>query len=177
MKKGTRDLEGFEYVHVTYEAYGPGGVAMLIFALTDNATRTVADVRHKLSRHGGNLGTANSVSWMFERKGLIYLDAARLDEDTAMEAALEAGAEDFARDGDQFVVSTDPAALHTVKTGLEEKKISVEEAEIAHVPKNTVRVEGKDAESLMKLLEELEDLDDVQKVAANFDIDVEEMSA
>ncbi|MDQ6718760.1 MAG: YebC/PmpR family DNA-binding transcriptional regulator [Gemmatimonadota bacterium] len=177
VKKGTGDLEGVEYVDVTYEAYGPGGVAMLIFALTDNATRTVADVRHKLSRHGGNLGTANSVSWMFERKGQIYLDASRLDEDTAMEAALEVGAEDFARDGDQFIVSTDPTALHTVKTGLEEKKIIVDEAEIAHVPKNTVRVEGKDAESLMKLLEELEDLDDVQKVAANFDMDVEEMSA
>ena len=176
VKKGTGDLEGVEYVDVTYEAYGPGGVAMLIFALTDNATRTVAEVRHKLSRHGGNLGAANSVSWMFERKGQIYLDAARIDEDTAMEAALEVGAEDFARDGDQFIVSTDPMALHTVKSGLEGKKIPVEEAEIAHVPKNTVRVEGKDAESLMKLLEELEELDDVQKVAANFDIDVEEMS-
>ncbi len=177
VKKGTGDLEGVEYVDVMYEAYGPGGVAMLIFALTDNATRTVADVRHKLSRHSGNLGAANSVSWMFERKGQIYLDAARLDEDTAMEAALEAGAEDFARDGDQFIVSTDPTALHAVKAALEEKKIPVDEAEIAHVPKNTVRVEGKDAESLMKLLEELEELDDVQKVAANFDIDVEEMSA
>ena len=176
VKKGTGDLEGVQYVEVTYEAYGPGGVAMLIFALTDNATRTVADVRHKLGRHGGNLGAANSVSWMFERKGQIYLDAAKLDEDAAMEAALEAGAEDFAREDDQFIVTTDPTALHAVKTALEDKKISVAESEIAYIPKNTVRVEGTDAESLMKLLEELEDLDDVQKVAANFDIDVAEMS-
>jgi YebC/PmpR family DNA-binding regulatory protein len=177
VKKGTGDLEGVEYVDVMYEAYGPGGVAMLIFALTDNATRTVADVRHKLSRHGGNLGAANSVSWMFEKKGQIYLDASELSEDAAMEAALEAGAEDFARDGDQFIVTTEPNALHAVKSGLDGKKVAIQESEIAHIPKNTVRVEGKDAESLMKLLEELEDLDDVQKVAANFDIDVAEMSA
>jgi YebC/PmpR family DNA-binding regulatory protein len=177
VKKGTGDLEGVEYVEVMYEGYGPGGVAMLIFALTDNATRTVADVRHKLSRHGGNLGASNSVSWMFERKGQINIDASGLEEDAAMEAALEAGAEDFARDGDQFIVTTDPSSLHAVKTGLEGAKVPVGESEIAYVPKNTVRVEGKDAESLMKLLEELEDLDDVQKVAANFDIDVDEMSA
>jgi YebC/PmpR family DNA-binding regulatory protein len=177
VKKGTGDLEGVEYVDVMYEAYGPGGVAMLIFALTDNATRTVADVRHKLSRHGGNLGAANSVSWMFEKKGQIYIDAAKLDEDSAMEAALEAGAEDFAREEDQFVVTTEPNALHAVKSGLEAKKIALGESEIAYIPKNTVSVEGKDAESLMKLLEELEDLDDVQKVAANFDMDVSQMSA
>lgn len=177
VKKGTGDLEGVEYVEVTYEGYGPGGVAMLIFALTDNATRTVAEVRHKLGRHGGNLGATNSVSWMFERKGQIYVDASALSEESAMEAALEAGAEDFSRDGDQFIVTTDPTALHSVKGALEERKIAIEEAEIAYIPKSTVHVEGKDAESLMKLLEELEDLDDVQKVAANFDIDVAEMSA
>jgi YebC/PmpR family DNA-binding regulatory protein len=176
VKKGTGDLEGVEYVEVTYEGYGPGGVAMLIFALTDNATRTVAEVRHKLSRFGGNLGAANSVSWMFERKGQLYIDASLMDEDAAMEAALEAGAEDFAREGDQYIVTTDPHALHSVRTTLEEKKIAIQESEIAHIPKNTVRVEGKDAESLMKLLEELEELDDVQKVAANFDIDVAEMA-
>lgn len=177
VKKGTGDLEGVEYVEVTYEGYGPGGVAMLIFALTDNATRTVAEVRHKLGRHGGNLGAANSVSWMFERKGQIYLDATKLEEDSAMEAALEAGAEDFAREDDQFIVTTEPNALHAVKSALEDKKIAVAESEIAYLPKNTVRVEGSDAESLMKLLEELEELDDVQKVAANFDMDVSEMSA
>ncbi len=177
IKKGTGDLEGVHYTDITYEGYGPGGVAMLIFALTDNPNRTVAEVRHKLSRFGGNLGAANSVSWMFERKGQIYLDATQLDEETTLEASLEAGAEDFARDGDQFIVTAGAHDLHAVKTALEAKKIPIEEAEIAYVPKNTVRVEGKNAESLVKLLEELEDLDDVQKVAANFDIDISELSA
>src|SRR5438105_1976812 len=177
IKKGTGELEGVHYTDITYEGYGPGGVAMLIFALTDNPNRTVAEVRHALTRFGGNLGAANSVSWMFERKGQIYLDATHLDEDTTLEAALEAGAEDFARDADQFIVTTNAHDLHSVRLGLEAKKIPIQEAEIAHVPKNTVRVEGRNAEALMKLLEELEDLDDVQKVAANFDMDVAEMSS
>ncbi len=177
VKKGTGELEGVEYTEVTYEAYGPGGVAILIFAVTDNPTRTVADVRHKLSRAGGNLGATNSVAWMFERKGQIYVEAGIKDEDAAMEAALEAGAEDFAREGDQFLVATDPAAMHAVRAGLESRGLTVQEAEIASVPKNTVRVEGKNAEALIKLLEDLEELDDVQKVAANFDMDVSAMSA
>jgi len=177
IKKGTGELEGVEYSEVLYEAYGPGGVALMIQALTDNPTRTVAEVRHKLSRGGGNLGATNSVAWMFDRKGQIYVDAARYDEDAAMEAALEAGAEDFARDEDQFVVTTEPTTLHAVKEGLEAKGIVATEAEIAWTPKNTVRVEGKDAESLVKLLEALEDLDDVQKVEGNFDIDATTMAS
>ncbi len=176
VKKGTGELEGVEYSEVTYEGYGPGGVALMIFTVTDNPTRTVADVRHKLSRAGGNLGAANSVAWMFDRKGQIVLDAAKYEEDAAMEASLEAGAEDFAREDDQYIVTTDPTMLHAVVGALEEKKFSVVQSEIASVPKNTVRIEGKPAESLMKLLEELEELDDVQKVAANFDMDVTEMS-
>jgi YebC/PmpR family DNA-binding regulatory protein len=177
IKKGTGELEGVDYSEVLYEAYGPGGVALMIQALTDNPTRTVAEVRHKLSRGGGNLGATNSVAWMFDRKGQIYLDASRYDEDAAMEAALEAGAEDFSRDEDQFVVTTEPTSLHAVKEGLEAKGIGVAEAEIAWTPKNTVRVEGKDAESLVKLLEALEDLDDVQKVEGNFDIDASTMAS
>lgn len=176
VKKGTGELEGVEYTDVTYEGYGPGGVALMIFTVTDNPTRTVADVRHKLSRAGGNLGAANSVAWMFDRKGQILVDATRYDEDMALEVALEAGAEDFAREDDQFRITTDPAALHAVRAALESRKIEIVEAEIASVPRNTVRVEGKTAESLVKLLEELDDLDDVQKVAANFDMDVTEMS-
>lgn len=176
VKKGTGELEGVEYSEVTYEGYGPGGVALMIFTVTDNPTRTVADVRHKLSRAGGNLGAANSVAWMFDRKGQIVLDATKYEEDAALEAALEAGAEDFRREDDQYIVTAEPTSLHAVIGGLEARKIEVVESEIASVPKNTVRVEGKTAESLMKLLEELEDLDDVQKVAANFDMDVEEMS-
>jgi YebC/PmpR family DNA-binding regulatory protein len=176
IKKGTGELEGVDYQEVTYEAYGPGGVALIIQALTDNATRTVAEVRHKLSRAGGNLGATNSVAWMFDRKGQIYIDAARhADEEALLEKALEAGAEDFVREGEQYIVTTDPTQVHAVQGALQETGVEAAESEIAMIPKNTVRVEGKNAESILKLMEELEDLDDVQKVAANFDIDVEEM--
>ena len=170
VKKGTGELEGVDYVEVLYEAYGPGGVALMIQALTDNATRTVAEVRHKLSRGGGNLGATNSVSWMFDRKGQLYLDAAQRDEDAVMEAALGAGAEDVQREDDQYIVTTEPTALHSVKDALEGAGLTVAEAAIEWIAKNTVRVEGQDATSLVKLLEALEDLDDVQKVEGNFDI-------
>ncbi|MBA3343539.1 MAG: YebC/PmpR family DNA-binding transcriptional regulator [Gemmatimonadaceae bacterium] len=173
VKKGTGELEGVEYAEVTYEGYGPGGVAILIFALTDNANRTVAEIRHKLSRAGGNLGAANSVSWMFERKGQLYLDSTKYPEDEALEAALDAGAEDFNAEEDQYEITTDPAGMHGVRTALEAKGYEVAEAEIASVPKNLVSVSGKTADSLVKLLEELEDLDDVQKVAANCSIEPE----
>jgi YebC/PmpR family DNA-binding regulatory protein len=176
IKKGTGELEGVDYQEVTYEAYAPGGVALIIQALTDNATRTVADVRFKLSRAGGNLGATNSVAWMFDRKGQIYLDAARYgDEEAMLDKALEAGAEDFVRDGGQYIITTEPTELHAVLTALQERGVEPAESEIAMIPKNTVKVEGKSAEAVLKLMEDLEDLDDVQKVAANFDIDVEEM--
>ncbi|MBK8248184.1 MAG: YebC/PmpR family DNA-binding transcriptional regulator [Gemmatimonadetes bacterium] len=177
VKKGTGELEGVDYVEVLYEAFGPGGVALMIHALTDNATRTVAEVRYKLSRGGGNMGATNSVSWMFERKGQLYLDATKHQEDPTLEAALEAGATDFAREDDQYVVSTEVAAFHAVKTALEAKGIVSTESEIAWIPKQTVRVEGADAQSLIKLIEGLEELDDVQKVDANFDMDVSELAA
>jgi len=176
VKKGTGELEGVDYQEITYEGYGPGGVALLILTVTDNPTRTVAEVRHKLSRAGGSLGAANSVAWMFERKGELYTNVASRDEDTAMEAALEAGAEDFRREGDQYVITTEPTQFHAVKSALEARDFSFLEAEITYIPRNTVHIEGKQAESLLKLLEEVEDLDDVQKVAANFDIDVTEMA-
>ncbi len=173
VKKGTGELEGVEYSEITYEGYGPGGVAILIFSLTDNANRTVAEIRHKLSRFGGNLGAANSVSWMFERKGQIYLDASKYSEDAALEAALDAGAQDFSAEGEHFVITTDPADMHSVKSTLESKGFVAAESEIASVPKNMVHVEGKTAETLVKLLEELEELDDVQKVAANCEVELE----
>jgi YebC/PmpR family DNA-binding regulatory protein len=176
IKKGTGELEGVDYVEVLYEAFGPGGVALMIQALTDNATRTVAEVRHRLSRGGGNMGATNSVSWMFERKGQLYLDAAKYEEDATLEAALDAGASDFAREDDQFVVSTDVPSFHTVKTALEGRGIVALEAEIAWIPKQTVRVEGADAQALIKLIDALEELDDVQKVDANFDMDVSELA-
>jgi YebC/PmpR family DNA-binding regulatory protein len=176
VKKGTGELEGVEYVEAMYEGYGPGGVALLIHALTDNATRTVAEVRFALTHRGGNFGATNSVAWMFDRKGQLYVDAGKFGEDATMEAALEGGAEDVVTEDGQYVITTDPASLHAVKSALEAKKITVREAEITMIPKNTVHVEGKNAEQLLKLMEELEELDDVQKVDANFDIDVAEMA-
>jgi YebC/PmpR family DNA-binding regulatory protein len=177
IKKGTGELEGVEYQEVTYEGYGPAGVALMIETVTDNPTRTVADIRHKMSRGGGNVGTPNSVAWMFERKGLIMIPAAALDEDVTLEAALDAGAEDFRREEDQYVVTTSPNDFHVVKSALEAKGFPISESELALLPKTTVKIKGKEAETLLKLLEALEELDDVQKVWANFDIDVADMAA
>lgn len=176
IKKGTGELEGVDYVEVLYEAYGPGGVALMIQALTDNSTRTVAEVRHRLSRGGGNMGATNSVAWMFERKGQLYLDATKYDEDETLEAALEAGASDFVREDDQYVISTEVASFHAVKSALEARGVEAVDSEIAWIPKQTVRVEGSDAQSLLKLIEALDELDDVQKVDANFDMDVSELA-
>jgi YebC/PmpR family DNA-binding regulatory protein len=175
--KGTGELEGVDYVEVVYEAYGPGGVALMIQALTDNATRTVAEIRVKLSRGGGNLGTTNSVAFLFDRKGQILVPARGMDEDAAMEKALEAGAEDFAKEDDTFVVTTTPADLHAVKAALERAGLAADRAELSWIPKSSVHVEGKDAEHLLKLIESIEDLDDVQKVDANFDMDVPEVAS
>ncbi|MBA3671123.1 MAG: YebC/PmpR family DNA-binding transcriptional regulator [Gemmatimonadaceae bacterium] len=178
VKKGTGDLEGIDYVEITYEGYGPGGVALIIDALTDNPTRTVADVRHKMSRSGGNLGTPGSVAFLFEKKGQLLLDAeAHPDEDATLEAALDAGAEDFRREGDSYIVTTDVPTFHAVRSALEAKGIVATESELAMVPRNTVEVRGDDVATLLKLVESLEDLDDVQKVWGNFEIDDSELAA
>jgi YebC/PmpR family DNA-binding regulatory protein len=171
IKKGTGALEGENYEELTYEGYGPGGAAIFIEATTDNANRTVAEIRHAFSRNGGNLGASNSVAWMFDRKGQIYVDAARHAEDATLEAALDAGADDFTRDGEQYVITTQPAAIHAVQDALRGKGVSVESAELAMVPRNSVKVEGADADRMLKLIEALEELDDVSKVFSNFDID------
>jgi len=176
IKKGTGELEGADYSEVLYEAYGPGGVAIMIQAVTDNPTRTVADVRHKLSRNNGNMGTSNSVAFMFDRKGQMTVPADGVNEDALIEAALEAGADDVANEGEVFVITTEPATLHAVKEGLEVKKYKIDDAELAWVPKNTVKVEGDNAINLLKLLEALEELDDVQKVDANFEMDEDAMA-
>src|SRR6476646_773395 len=133
IKKGTGDLEGVTYTEVTYEGYGPGGVAILISALSDNPTRTVAEIRHKLTRLGGNLGTPNSVSYLFDLKGQIYLDGSKYDEDKVLEAALDSGAEDFSAEGEQLIVTTDPHALHTVQAGIEKAGVAIMEAEVAYI--------------------------------------------
>jgi YebC/PmpR family DNA-binding regulatory protein len=176
IKKGTGELEGADYIEVLYEAYGPGGVAIMIQALTDNPTRTVADVRYVLSRNNGNFGATNSVAYLFDRKGQMTVDAAGVTEDALIEVALEAGADDVVREEEIFVVTTEPGALHAVKEALEAKGYQVADAELAWVPKSTVRVEGAAAESLLKLLEALEELDDVQKVDANFEMDADAMA-
>jgi YebC/PmpR family DNA-binding regulatory protein len=176
IKKGTGELEGAVYEEVTYEGYGPGGAAIIIEATTDNSTRTVAEVRHALNRNGGNLGATNSVSWMFDRKGQIIVDASRYPEDSTLEAALEAGAEDFASDAEQYVVSTTVPTFHAVQDALRARQLDIESAEIAMVPKTTVKVEGKQAEQMIKLMEALEDLDDVSKVFSNFDIDASQLA-
>jgi YebC/PmpR family DNA-binding regulatory protein len=177
IKKGTGELEGVHYDEVVYEGYGPGGAAIMMEVTTDNQNRTVAEIRHVFGRYGGNLGAPNSVAWMFDKRGQIVLDATRYDEDAALEAALEAGADDLARDGDQFVITTDPAALHAVQDALRAKGVEPAEAEIALTPKSTVLVHGADAERLLKLMEALEEHDDVAKVFSNFDIDAETMAA
>ncbi|MGH7530414.1 MAG: YebC/PmpR family DNA-binding transcriptional regulator [Gemmatimonadales bacterium] len=176
IKKGTGELEGVIYEEVLYEGYGPGGAALLIQVTTDNANRTVAEIRNVFARHGGNLGAANAVAWMFDRTGQIVVDG-RADEDVALEAALEAGADDMLRDGDLYVITTPPAQLHAVQEALRARSLPVQSAELAMIPKSTVKVEGGDAKRLLQLVEALEDVDDVAKVHSNFDIDAEAMAA
>ncbi len=175
IKKGTGDLDGVEYQEISYEAYGPGGVAIYIQALTDNVNRTVAEIRHALNKQGGNLGTTGSVAWMFDHRGQIVFDGGRYDESTMLDAALESGAQDMEADEDELIVYTDVADFHAVQDALRERALEWESAELAMVPKTLTRVEGKDAEKLVKLLDMLEDSDDVQKVYTNADIDEESL--
>jgi len=177
VKKGTGELEGVTYEEVTYEAYGPGGAALLIEATTDNPNRTVAEIRHVFQRHGGNLGAANSVAWMFDRKAQIAVDATRADEDAVMEAALDARADDMVRDGDVFLITGPAGHLHHISERLKARKIAVQTAEIALIPKSTVKVDAKDAKHLLALIDALEEMDDVAKVSSNFDIDAEALAA
>ncbi len=177
VKKGTGELEGVTYEEVSYEGFGPGGAALFIEATTDNANRTVAEIRHVFQRHGGNLGAANSVAWMFDRKAQVSVDATRANEDTVMEAALDAGAEDMVREGDLFLITGPASQLHQITEGLKAKKIPVQTAEIARLPKSTVKVEVKDAKHLLALIDALEEMDDIAKVSSNFDIDAEALAA
>ena len=171
VKKGTGELEGVEYQEITYEGYGPGGIALLVETLTDNPNRTVSEVRYVFSRQNGNMGTSGSVAWQFERQGQIYVDATRYDEDATLLAALEAGASDLRGEDDVYVVTTDLASFTQVQDELRRAGIAIESAELAMVPKNTVAVAGDDARKLLRLMDALDDLDDVQKVYANADID------
>lgn len=175
IKKGTGELEGTTYEEITFEGYGPGGVAVMVEALTDNRNRTVAEVRHLFSKYNGNLGEQGCVSWMFEKKGLIYFSKDSVDEDTLMEAALEAGAEDMNDEGSLWEVVTKPGDLEKVRDALIAKGFKPESSEVTMVPQSTVKLTGKDAATMLKLMDALEELDDSQKVYANFDISEEEM--
>ncbi len=177
IKKGAGGLDGVQYEEVTYEGYGPGGAAILIQATTDNANRTVAEIRHLFTRYGGNLGAANSVAWMFDRKAQIVVDAGQADEDATLEVALDAGADDVVRDGDQLIVTGPASQLHAIQERLKARGLAVQSAEVAMTPKSTVKIEGGDAKRLLALIEELEAMDDVAKVFSNFDIDAEAMAA
>jgi YebC/PmpR family DNA-binding regulatory protein len=171
IRKGTGELEGVSYEEVNYEGYGPGGVALFIETLTDNPKRTVADVRHILDRHGGNLGTSGSVAWQFDRKGQIYVDAQRYPEEVVMEAAIEAGAEDVTREGDEFIVTTEPTSFQEVQDGMTRAGVESSQNELTFIAKNEISITGKDAEKLLRILNALEGNDDVQKVHSNADID------
>jgi YebC/PmpR family DNA-binding regulatory protein len=169
--KGTGELEGTHYESSTYEGYGPGGVAVLVEVLTDNKNRTVAEVRHIFTRHNGSLGEVGCVGWMFDRKGYIVIDKNVIGEDELMEKALEAGASDFIAGDDVFEIYTEFADFDKVRTTLEKSGIKITSAEVSMIPQSTVKIDGRQAEQMLKLYEDLEDHDDVQKVFANFDID------
>ncbi len=171
IKKGTGELEGVNYEEITYEGYGPGGVAVLVETITDNRQRTVADVRHLLSKRGGNMGEPGSVSWVFEKKGLVVIEKDKVDEETLMDIALEAGADDIRDEGSEWEVETAPDSLPAVRDAITEAGIEIISAEVSMVPGNTVKLEDENqAKQMLLLMEALEENDDVQNVYANFDI-------
>jgi YebC/PmpR family DNA-binding regulatory protein len=177
IQKGTGELPGETYEEVTYEGYGPGGVAVMVKVLTDNKNRTAPEIRHAFTKFGGNLGEVGSVGWMFERKGIIQVDAARVDEDELFALALDAGAADLRRVEGAFEITTAPSELESVRRALEERGVPIQSAEVAHVPQSTVRLGAKEGSQVLRLVEGLEDLEDVQHVYANFDIPDEVLEA
>jgi YebC/PmpR family DNA-binding regulatory protein len=176
IKKGTGELQAEAYEHVTYEGYGPGGVAFLVDCLTDNRHRTAPEMRKLFERGGGTLGSTHCVAWMFEKKGTFVIESAKADEDTLMEIALESGAEDVKPDGAFFQVTSDVGSFSAVKAALAAKNIETVSAELAMMPKNSVSVTGDQARKVMNLMEALEEHDDVQNVYANFDVPEEIMA-
>jgi YebC/PmpR family DNA-binding regulatory protein len=170
IQKGTGELPGETYEEVTYEGYAPGGVAVMVKTLTDNKNRTAPEIRHAFSKFGGNLAEVGSVGWMFERRGVVQVEASRVDEDELLTLALEAGAADMRRTDQAFEITTGVPEFEAVRQALEQRGITALSAELTYVPQSTVRLEGKEAQQVLRLVEGLEDLDDVQHVYANFDI-------
>ena len=177
IQRGTGELPGVSYEEVTYEGYGPGGAALIIEVLTDNKNRTVGEIRHLLGKHGGNLGEANSVAWMFKKKGYIVIEKSKANEDALMAAALDAGADDLQDDGDSWEVLSAPEEFQRVLEAVKALGIEPAAAEIAMLPENYVKLEGKAAQQMIKLMDALDDHDDVQNVWSNFDIEEKEIEA
>jgi YebC/PmpR family DNA-binding regulatory protein len=173
--RGTGELPGVSYEDVNYEGYGPGGVAIFMHILTDNRNRTVAELRHILSKNGGNLGETGCVGWMFDRKGYLVVEKSAADEEKLLDLVLSAGADDMREDGDNFEIFTTPESFDAVRAALESANIPTTGAEISMVPQNYIKLEGKSAQTMLKLMEALEDHEDIQNVWANFDIDESEI--
>ncbi|MGH9748655.1 MAG: YebC/PmpR family DNA-binding transcriptional regulator [Candidatus Polarisedimenticolia bacterium] len=176
IKKGTGELPGVDYEEVSYEGYGPGGVALFVMAVTDNRNRTLPEIRHLFSKYGGNLGESNCVSWMFEKKGYLVVPKEKSAEETLLEVVLEAGGDDVREDGDNWEILTPPDRLETVKDGIAARGIPVTSAEISMVPKTLVKVQGRQAQQLLSMMEAIEEHEDVQNVWANFDMDESEIT-
>ncbi len=175
IKRGTGEIAGVNYEEVTYEGYGPGGVAVMVETLTDNKNRTVAEIRHIFEKYSGSLGESGCVSWIFTKHGVVEVEGANLDEDEVMEVALESGAQDVKKEGQSYEITTEPTDFETVRAAVEAKGWKVELAEITMIPQNTVKLEGKKAEQMLKMMDALDDNEDMQKVFANFDISESEM--
>jgi len=176
VQKGTGELEGGQLEELQYEGYGPGGVAMIVDVVTDNRNRTVSEIRHVFSKNGGNMSEAGSVAWMFSKKGYIAIEKSKGDEDMLMTLAIDAGADDFTSDESNYEIYTTPEAFEKVLNSVKAKGIQPQTAEVSMIPQNYVKVEGKTAQQLVKLMEALEEHDDVQHVYANFDIEESELA-
>ena len=177
IRRGTGEEPGVSYEEVTYEAYGPGGAALLIECMTDNTNRAVGEIRHLLSKHNGNLGTTNSVAWMFEKHGYIVVEKSGVDEEALMTAAIEAGADDFKDEGDSWEIISTPELFEEIRAAVTATGVQPMSVQIAMLPKNLVKLEGKQAQQMIKLMDVLEDQDDVQNLWSNFDVDAKEIEA
>jgi YebC/PmpR family DNA-binding regulatory protein len=177
IQRGTGELPGVTYEEITYEGYGPGGAALIIETMTDNKNRTVGELRHLLEKYGGNLASANSVAWMFSKKGYIVVEKKGADEEKLLSAALDAGADDMADDGDTWEITSDPSSFEAVREAVKGLGIEPATAQVAMIPQNYVKLEGSEAARMLKLMEALEDHDDSQHVWSNFDISEKEIEA
>jgi YebC/PmpR family DNA-binding regulatory protein len=177
IQRGTGELPGVTYEEITYEGYGPGGAALIIETMTDNKNRTVGEIRHMLEKYNGNLASSNAVAWMFSKRGYVVVDKKGADEEQLLSVALDAGADDMADDGDTWEITSDPGAFEAVRDAVKGLGVEPATAQVAMIPQNYVKLEGKEASQMIKLMEVLEEHDDVQHVWSNFDISEKEIEA